>query len=211
MRNDLTEIALVVDRSGSMVGCRDDAEGGINQFIEDQKKAAGDANLTLVQFDTIYEFVHDGVPIQQVEPYTLTPRGGTALLDAVGRAINEVGERLSKMNEEDRPGCVVFVIVTDGHENASQEFKLDQVREAITRQREQYNWQFTFLGADDSAFSTGQSMGFAAGTVAKYDTTKKSGEAYRAASRNVTAMRCCVSQGGEADFAYSDDDRKSMS
>src|SRR5262245_51606472 len=114
MRNDLTELVMVIDRSGSMSAIKDDAEGGINQFIDDQKKLPGACSLTLVQFDTVYDFVHKGVPIHTVGKYDLVPRGSTALLDAVGRAIFETGERLKGIAEPARPGLVVFVIVTDG-------------------------------------------------------------------------------------------------
>ena len=146
MRSDLTDITLVVDRSGSMEKIREDAEGGVNTFIQEQAKHPGEALLTLVQFDTEYEFVHRGMPIKQVPPYTLVPRGNTALLDAVGRAINETGERLAKMAEEDRPGLVVFVITTDGLENSSKEFSKAQIKELIERQQSAYKWQFIFLG-----------------------------------------------------------------
>ena len=104
MKADLTDITLVVDRSGSMAQVREDAEGGVNTFITEQGKEPGEALLTLVQFDTEYEFLHKGVQIKQVPKYELVPRGMTALLDAVGKAINETGERLAKMPEGDRPG-----------------------------------------------------------------------------------------------------------
>ena len=97
MRKDFTDITLVVDRSGSMEAIRQDAMGGVNRFILDQAEKPGDAVLTLVQFDTEYEFVHRAKPIKGIPPYVLTPRGSTALLDAVGRAINETGERLASI------------------------------------------------------------------------------------------------------------------
>jgi hypothetical protein len=111
MKADLTDITLVVDRSSSMASVREDAEGGVNTFITDQAKEPGEALLTLVQFDTEYEFLHKGVPVSQVPKYELVPRGMTALLDAVGRAINETGERLSKMPDQDRPSLVIFVVM----------------------------------------------------------------------------------------------------
>ena len=119
MKTDLTDITLVVDRSGSMQDIRSDAEGGVNAFIENQAKEPGEALLTLVQFDTEFEFLHTGVPIKDVPRYSLVPRGSTALLDAVGRAINETGERISKLAEAERPALVVFVVMTDGLENSS--------------------------------------------------------------------------------------------
>ena len=154
MKPDLTDITLVVDRSGSMEQVQKDAQGGVNSFIKEQAKEPGEALLTLVQFDTEYEFLHEGVPISQVPEYKLVPRGMTALLDAVGRAINETGERLSKMKEQDRPGLVIFVVMTDGLENSSKEFSKDLIKEMIKRQQEKYNWHFTFLGANQDAIAT---------------------------------------------------------
>ena len=168
MKSDLTDITLVVDRSGSMEQVKEDAQGGVNSFIKEQAKEPGEALLTLVQFDTEYEFLHKGVPISQVPEYKLVPRGMTALLDAVGRAINETGERLSKMKEQDRPGLVIFVVMTDGLENSSKEFSKEVIKEMIKRQQEQYNWHFTFLGANQDAFAEAGSMGIHAAGVANY-------------------------------------------
>ena len=208
MKNDLTDITLVVDRSGSMASCRDDAEGGINHFIEEQKAAPGEANFTLVQFDSEYEFVHKGASIKDVGRYSLTPRGSTALLDAVGRAIAETGERLDKLSQESRPAAVVFVIVTDGHENASREFTKAKVRESIQHQRDKYNWQFTFIGADASAFDEGAAMGISADAIAR---SSSQGQAYRTSSDKVRKLRASVASGDSASFSYSDEDRKAMS
>ena len=172
MRSDLTDITLVVDRSGSMEQVREDAEGGVNSFIAQQAKEPGEALLTLVQFDTEYEFLHKGVPISQVPKYELVPRGMTALLDAVGRAINETGERLAKMDEQDRPGLVVFVVMTDGLENSSKEFSKATIKEMIERQQQQYSWHFTFLGANQDAFAEAGGMGIDAAGVANSRSTK---------------------------------------
>ena len=188
MRSDLTDITLVVDRSGSMSAIRDDAEGGVNTFIQEQAKQPGEALLTLVQFDTEYEFVHRAMPIKQVPPYTLTPRGNTALLDAVGRAINETGERLAKMAERDRPGLVVFVITTDGQENSSKEFSKAQIKELIEQQHSKYNWQFTFLGANQDAFAEAGGMGIGYCGTANF-APDKVGAAWRATAANVGRMR----------------------
>ena len=159
MRSNLTDITLVVDRSGSMEKIREDAEGGVNTFIHEQATHPGEALLTLVQFDTEYEFVHRGMPIKQVPPYTLVPRGNTALLDAVGRAINETGERLAKMAEQDRPGLVILVTTTDGLENSSKEFTKAQIKTLIEQQQSKYKWQFIFLGANQDAFAEAGGMG----------------------------------------------------
>jgi uncharacterized protein YegL len=172
MNKDLVDITLVVDRSGSMESIREDAEGGINAFVREQAQLKGQANLTLVQFDTEYEFVHRAIDIQSVPEYKLVPRGGTALLDAVGRAINETGERLAKLPESDRPGLVAFVITTDGQENRSCEFQSAQIKKMIQHQQEKYKWQFTFLGADQDAFAEAGRMGVAQKGVANFAKSK---------------------------------------
>jgi uncharacterized protein YegL len=172
MNLQLTDITLVIDRSGSMTQIREDAEGGVNSFISEQTAQPGSANLTLVQFDTEYEFLHKGTPIKDVPDFVLHPRGTTALLDAVGRAINETGERLSRLPELQRPGLVVFVVMTDGLENASSEFTKSQIKEMVEHQQEKYNWQFTFLGADQDAFAEAASMGMDRGGTANYQKEK---------------------------------------
>jgi uncharacterized protein YegL len=188
MKSGVTDITLVVDRSGSMSRIRDDAQGGVNSFIERQAKESGQALLTLVQFDSEYEFLHKGVAISQVPKYTLIPRGTTALLDAVGRAINETGERLAKMKPEDRPGLVIFVIVTDGHENASKEFSNSDIQGLIKRQQEIYNWHFTFLAANQDAFAEARKMGMETSGVANF-ATEKVARAYSATSDKISRMR----------------------
>jgi len=208
-RNDLSEIVLVVDRSGSMDSCRADAEGGINNFIEEQKKVAGEANFTLVQFDTEYEVVHNGVSIKDVPKYVLVPRGWTALLDAVGRAITTVGERLDKMQEAEKPGCVIVVIVTDGQENSSKEYTREQICQMITLQQETYSWKFVYLGADPSAFVVGNSFGISKAAVAQYDPKEING-AYRATSGAVGQVRCCAAMGQDVPLSFTDEQRKKM-
>lgn len=206
---DLTEIVLVVDRSGSMYSCRDEAQGGINAFIDDQKKLKGKANFTLVQFDSEYEFVHEGVDIQDVPSFTLYPRNSTALLDAVGRAISETGERLASMDEKDRPGLVVFVITTDGEENSSHEYNATQIKEMVTEQQDKYNWQFTFLGAGIDAFGVGGDMGYAKGGIANCSTASY-GNTFVAASANVGRMRKMSSMDMDIENEYTKAELASM-
>ena len=172
MKQDFTDITLVVDRSGSMESIKSDAEGGINTFICEQAREPGEVLLTLVQFDTEYDFIHKGVPIQKVPRYKLVPRGSTALLDAVGRAINETGERLAKLPESDRPSLVIFVVMTDGHENSSHEFTKAQIKSMIEHQQQAYNWQFTFLGANQDAFAEASEIGIDAGGAADFSAHK---------------------------------------
>ncbi|MGM0490362.1 MAG: vWA domain-containing protein [Planctomycetota bacterium] len=209
MRPDLTDVTLVVDRSGSMDAIREDAEGGVNSFIQDLGKGQGEALLTLVQFDTEYEFVHKGVPSQDVPKYELHPRGMTALLDAVGRAINETGQRLAALEEKDRPGLVLFVIMTDGMENSSVEFSKSQVKKMIEHQQAKYQWHFTFLGANQDAFSEAGGMGVQAAGVAQYSPSKVSA-AYDAVGAKVARMRAQASAGEEVKNEFTDEEREQM-
>lgn len=209
MNKNLTDITLVIDRSGSMLDCKREAENGVNHFVEDQKNQDGECLFSLVQFDTEYEFVHNGVDIQKVGKFALVPRGMTALLDAVGRAINETGERLSKMDEAKRPGLVIFVIVTDGHENSSHEFKRDQIKKMIERQQKDYNWQFTFLGANQDAFAEAQGMGIPATAASNY-APEKTTEGLIGASLAVGRARTARSAGAPVSMSYTTEERKSM-
>ncbi len=209
MRPDLTDITLVVDRSGSMQAIRADAEGGVNAFVAEQAKQPGEALLTLVQFDTEYEFLHRGVPVRQVPSYELVPRGMTALLDAVGRAVNETGERLAKMEEQDRPGLVVFVVVTDGKENSSREFSKDQIKQMITHQQEKYGWHFTFLAANQDAFSEAGALGINAAGVANYALNKVEA-AYRMTGSKVSRMRAQRGSGETVRNEFTDEERREM-
>lgn len=209
MQSDLTDITLVVDRSGSMAQVQEDAEGGVNTFIAQQAKEPGEALLTLVQFNTEYDFLHKGVPISQVPKYELVPRGMTALLDAVGRAINETGERLAKMPEADRPGLVVFVIVTDGQENSSKEFSKANIKEMIQRQQATYNWQFTFLGANQDAFAEAGGIGIRAAGVANCAVAKLH-LAYMIAGHNLSRMRTQTRKGETVTNEFTEEERRKM-
>ncbi|MHC5541508.1 vWA domain-containing protein, partial [Singulisphaera rosea] len=168
MKANATDITLVLDRSGSMDPIADDTIGGVNAFVAEQKKLPGEASYTLVQFDHEYFQVFGGIPLGDVPPLTretFVPRGTTALLDAIGRAIVETGLRLSAKPEPERPSIVIFVIMTDGQENASQEYTADRINGMITHQREVYSWQFIFLGANQDALQTGGALGVHNGTA----------------------------------------------
>jgi len=210
MNRNLTDITVVLDRSGSMQRCRADAEGGINSFISDQKTKPGECTFTMVEFDSTYRFVHKGVPIANVPPYRLVPGGWTALLDAVGRAIDETGSRLDEMDDASRPGLVVFVIVTDGEENSSREYTLQQIKQKIEHQQSAYNWQFTFLGANQDAFLAGASLGVRRDAVAQYDVLN-AGRMFAAASSNVSRMRSAAMLDMNVENSYTAQERTSMS
>jgi hypothetical protein len=165
---DLTTIALLVDRSGSMQSVKDDAEGAIAAFIEAQRAVPGRCLVRLSDFDTEYREVYPMTPIADVPAYTLEPRGGTALLDGIGRLVTALGAELAAMPEAERPGKVIVVVQTDGHENSSREWDLKGVNALITQQREQFSWDFVFLGAGPGAIQTAESYGFAPGSAIAY-------------------------------------------
>lgn len=176
MKDNLSKIVFILDRSGSMASLTSDTIGGYNSFIEKQKQEPGDALLTTVLFDDKYEILHDNVPIQQIKPLTTKEyyaRGMTALLDAIGKTINTVGGNLGAMDEAERPSKVIFVITTDGLENSSHEFSWNQIKDMIKHQTEKYSWQFIFLGANIDSASTAESMGINAPFASNYRASAK--------------------------------------
>ena len=167
MKN-FTDIITILDRSGSMESIRTDTEGGFNAFVTKQRETPGDCALSLYQFDDVYEVVYENRPIAQVPPLHLEPRNMTALLDAIGSTVNARGAYYDSLPESDRPEKVVVVVMTDGAENSSREFTLNDVRKLITRQREVYKWEFIFLGANMDAVAEGARMGFQASKSMSY-------------------------------------------
>ena len=153
--------------------------------------------------------MHRSLPIADVPEYRLEPRGWTALLDALGRAIVETGERLEKMREEDRPGLVVCVIVTDGHENSSREFTLEQIKSMIEHQHDVYKWQFNFLGADAAAFDDAANMGIPMAGAARYD-PRKLIAAYGLTSDVIARMRAAASAGRKVSNVFTEAERRKM-
>ncbi|MBY0436880.1 MAG: VWA domain-containing protein, partial [Burkholderiales bacterium] len=166
MENTLTEIAVVLDRSGSMESARTDTIGGFNAFLAEQVDDAGDVNVTLAQFDNEYDVVYLREPIRRAPRLTAdtyVPRGSTALLDAIGRTIDELGARLAAMPAAERPGKVIFVVITDGLENASRDYTREQVFQRIRHQSDVYGWEFVYLGAKQDAIAAGAQVGIDAG------------------------------------------------
>jgi hypothetical protein len=185
MIKNLTEIIFLLDRSGSMAGLESDTIGGFNGFIQKQSQLKGETLVTAVLFDDQYEVLWNGMDVNKVkltgkEYYV---RGCTALLDAVGKTILDVGYRLSTVEETERPGKVIFVITTDGLENASKEFTYEKVKELIKHQHEKYNWEFVFLGANMDAGKEAESMGI----------SKKYAYDFEASKAGIDKMYCTVS------------------
>ena len=175
-----------------MAFVKKDTIGGFNQFLKDQKAAGKNASLTLVQFDTGgIDTVHENVAIDSVPELTdrsYVPRGGTPLLDALGQTIERTGANLKAIPEAERPDKVVFVIITDGQENASRTFNKSQVGEMVMHQTDVYKWLFVYLGANQDAFSEARQIGIAAAHAANYATANMA-SAFAATSSNLSAYR----------------------
>ena len=184
---NLTHLYFLLDRSGSMQSIKDDTEGGFDAFIAEQRTQPGDCRVTLAQFDDRYEEVYRDVPVADVPPLRLSPRGSTALLDSIGRLLGEAGERLAALPEDERPGVVIVGIMTDGHENASRELTHPQVKAMIERQTKDYGWQFLYMGADQDAIEVGSSIGVAAANSLTWSRGKVAAAAVVAAAEVAAA------------------------
>lgn len=188
---DLTLLAVLADKSGSMHICKDDSEGGLNNLIEEQRALPGKLELAVAEFDTIYHISRDLGLLTKAYHYTLRPGGGTALLDAMGRYISEIGEQLAARPESKRPGKVIMLVVTDGQENSSREWTYTQVQELVERQKNNYQWEFIFLGANMDAVSEGSKIGVGAASSLTYNANDGVAiqNAYSATSSNITNSR----------------------
>lgn len=193
MRENLTEIVFILDRSGSMGHLTNDTIGGFNSFIEQQKQEEGEAILTTVLFDDQYDVLHDGVDLNEIQQLTnkeYYARGMTALLDAIGKTINTVHSRLENTDEKYRPSKVIFVITTDGEENCSKEFTREQIKKLVEKQTKEHDWQFLFLGANIDAISTAQSFGISGQFAANYTASSVGTDSlYATLSKSVSNFR----------------------
>ena len=193
MNQHYTEIAFVLDRSGSMESCSTAAIAGFNKFLVEQQLTEGLAKLTLILFDDEYLRICQSVPVPEVLPLTdktYVPRNSTALLDAIGATIDELGDRLSAMNEKDRPGQTIVAILTDGLENASQNYSWKDIAAKIKHQTEVYKWTFLFLGANQDAIATAAQISIAANNAASFVADSAGSQASHASfSRKVRSFR----------------------
>jgi uncharacterized protein YegL len=206
MKQNYTKLVFIVDRSGSMAYIASDMSGGLKSLLEKEKSNnAGECDVSIYEFDDKYDIVYKNKNIKDVLPnYVLSPRGGTALYDAVGKTINSVGKDLSDLNEQDRPDRVLFVIITDGHENASKEFTQQQIKNMIEHQENVYKWTFSYLGANQDAFSVGAGFGIVDNSkILNYKATSAGvSSSFDALYANVSAFRKSRSV-DDAKLAYS--------
>ena len=196
MKKNLTELVFILDRSGSMQGLEVDTIGGFNAMLEKQKKEPGEAFVSTILFNDHTQVLHDRVKIEAVEPITHREyyvRGCTALLDAIGGAIHHIGNIHKYARSEDVPEHTLFVITTDGMENASRRYTSQQVKTMIQRQKEKYGWEFLFLGANIDAVETAGSLGIAPDRAVNYHCDSEGTLLnYEVVSQAVTAVRCCA-------------------
>ena len=195
MRKGLTEVVFILDRSGSMRGLEADTIGGFNSMIEKQSKEEGEAYISTVLFDDQSEVLYDRVPVGKVEPMNDNQyyvRGCTALLDALGGAIHHIANVHKYAREEDRPEKTLFIITTDGMENASHKYSYDKVKKMVEKQKKKYGWEFLFLGANIDAIEVAGRFGIAANRAINYESDRQGTQLnYEVLSRTVSEFRAC--------------------
>lgn len=202
-RSDYTHLAVVADRSGSMYSIVDDMNNGLESFLKEQDKLDGKLLVDIVTFDTHVTTEANDALVASVEFPIIKPRGSTALLDAIGTTVTSLGQKLEKLDEDERPGKVIVMVVTDGGENASREYTGDQVKKLVEAQTNDYSWEFMFLGANIDSFAVAGDLGFARGGTINY--TADSGgtqSVLRSAMAYVSNTRSGVAA------SFSDEDRK---
>lgn len=197
MKKNLTEIVFILDRSGSMAGLESDTIGGFNSMLKKQQKEEGEALISTILFDNESEVIHDRVSLDKISPMTeddYTVGGCTALIDAIGGAIHHIGNIHKYAREEDVPEKTIFIITTDGMENASHKYSSSKVKKMIERQKEKYGWEFLFLGANIDAVETAKHFGISSDRAVKFHSDSK-GTAlnYEVLSDAVCALRCSAS------------------
>jgi uncharacterized protein YegL len=193
MKNNITELVFILDLSGSMAGFEDDTIGGFNATIQKQKEQEGKVYVSTVLFDNYSEVIHDRVDIKEIQPMTRNDyyvRGCTALLDAIGGAIHHIGNIHKYARPEDVPEHTIFIITTDGMENASRRYASDEIKAKIKRQTEKYGWEFIFLAANIDAVETAENIGIRKERAANYQQTREGvGRSYCAMSEAITSVR----------------------
>ena len=173
-KENLTSIAVILDSSGSMASLTHDTIGSFNTFLKEQRAFPGEANFTLCVFNDDYSLVHDFVKIASVsdlDNITYRPSGSTALLDAMGFTMESVGTKLAALQEDERPSKVIFLVITDGQENASRHFSPAQIKDMVEHQKDKYSWEFVFFGASMDQIAAGQALGISMNNTMTYDSS----------------------------------------
>ena len=213
-KNDLTELVFILDRSGSMAGLEADTIGGFNSLLEQQRKQEGEVLISTVLFDHEMKVLHDRLPIEEVQPLTAedyTVRGSTALIDAIGLSIHHIGNIHKYARKEDVPARTMFVITTDGYENASHIYSSDKVKKMIERQKEKYGWEFLFIGANIDAVETAARFGIHSDRAANYHADAKgTRNVYATVSNAIENYReeACLAPGWAKDIEKDYNERK---
>lgn len=201
-KENFTSINVIIDASGSMSHLSHDTIGNFNSFLKEQKEFPGEAVFTLCTFNTDYRLPHDFVKIASVPDLSsknYIPQGGTALLDAMGTTIDSVGKKLAALPEDERPSKVIFLIITDGHENSSNRYSAEQIKSMVEHQKDVYSWEFVFMGANIDAISTGTNLGISAHNTLNYAATSAgTHELYSTISASMNNYR--ASNSSRADF-----------
>ena len=194
MKNNITELVMILDKSGSMHGLEADTIGGFNAMIEKQKKVDGQCYVSCVLFDNEAEVIYDRVDINSIEPMTerdYIPGGCTALIDALGGAMKHIGNIHKYIREEDVPEHTIFVIITDGMENASHKFTSDKVKKMVKKKEKESGWEFLYLAANIDAVKTGRVMGIREDRSVNYKASAKgTSHLYDAVGSAVHSLRC---------------------
>ncbi|MGQ9410274.1 VWA domain-containing protein [Mycolicibacterium gilvum] len=207
---NLTLIAFLLDRSGSMQSIKSDVIGGFDAFLAEQRAGDGDCRVTLAQFDNEYEVVYRAVPVSEVPPLVLNPRNSTALLDSMGKLITDTAAEIAALAEDDRPGSVIIAIMTDGLENASHEWSRPAIKSLVEQQTNEFGWEFLYMGADQDAVEVGKDLGVKAEQAVTYS-RGKSREAMAAMSGNVRGYRTAkITDGAAAMPAFTEDQRSDL-
>lgn len=204
-KNNITELVFILDRSGSMAGLESDTIGGFNSLIEKQKKQDGDCYVSTVLFDNVSEVLHDRVKLDDVPMMTdkdYTVRGCTALVDAIGDAIHHIGNIHKYARPEDVPEHTMFVITTDGQENASHRYSAEQVKMMIKQEKEKYGWEFLFIGANIDAVETARRYGISEDRAVNYNAD---GEGTQILYKSVAQAVCNVRANAPLSADWSED------
>lgn len=213
MKENYTHIGIILDRSGSMNRVADDTIGGFNDFLKSQKEVDGEATFSLTLFDDQIDKVYDFEDLKKVKPLdnkTYTTRGMTSLFDAIGVTVSDIGTKLNSLEEDDRPSKVIITIMTDGFENSSKEYTQKSIKNIIERQRNEYSWEFVFLGANQDAFLTSEGLGINKGSSMSYAASDVGTRyAFASISEAYTVSRGCPSaQTTFSEKHYEDQDKE---